>query len=194
MQMRPRSILLLVAGLLVACAPGPIDHPIVDVETDMGHIMIELDAINAPKTTENFLRYVREQHYSNGEFFRTVTDTNQPDSPIKIAVVQAQADVERPEFEPIELERTSDTGLSHLDGTISMARDGPDTATHSFFICVGDQPDLDHGGMRNPDGQGFAAFGRVVDGMDIIRQIHQAPAEGQTLLEPIKIKSVIRER
>ena len=190
--MRMRRLLVLIAGLLVACGPGAIDQPIVDLETDLGHIKIELDAANAPKTTENFLRYVHEQHYSDGEFFRTVTDSNQPDSPIKIAVVQAQADVERTEFEPIELERTSDTGLSHLDGTISMARNGPDTATHSFFICVGDQPSLDHGGMRNPDGQGFAAFGQVIEGMDIIRQIHRAPEEGQTILEPIKIERVTR--
>ena len=107
---------------------------------------------------------------------------NQPDSKVKIAVVQAGLDSLRvKDFPPIKLERTSVTRLRHIDGTISMARDGPNTATSDFFICIGDQPSLDFGGKRNPDGQGFAAFGRVVLGMDVVRKIHAAPAEGQTL-------------
>jgi peptidyl-prolyl cis-trans isomerase A (cyclophilin A) len=75
-----------------------------------------------------------------------------------------------------------------------MARAGPDTATSDFFVCVGDQPELDHGGRRNPDGQGFAAFGRVVRGMDVIRRIHAAPADGQTLAPPIPITRARRSR
>src|SRR5436309_15269225 len=95
-------------------------------------------------------------------------------------------------FPPVKLERTRDTKLAHKDGTISMARDGPDTATSDFFICVGGQPELDFGGKRNPDGQGFAAFGRVVKGMDVVRKIQQAPADGQVLKPPVKILSVVR--
>ena len=87
----------------------------------------------------------------------------------------------------IAIERTCDTGLRHTDGVISMARDGPDTATHHFFICVGDLPELDFGGKRNPDGQGFAAFGRVVTGMDVVRKTHGSPADGQRLTPPIRI-------
>jgi peptidyl-prolyl cis-trans isomerase A (cyclophilin A) len=87
----------------------------------------------------------------------------------------------------LALERTRDTGLSHKDGTVSMARAGPDTATSDFFICIGDQPPLDFGGKRNPDGQGFAAFGRVVAGMDVVRRIQAAPAEGQSLKPPVRI-------
>ena len=68
-----------------------------------------------------------------------------------------------------------------------MARDGPDTATSDFFICIGDQPELDFGGKRNPDGQGFAAFGRVVKGMDVVRTIQKSPADGQTLKPAIRI-------
>lgn len=75
-----------------------------------------------------------------------------------------------------------------------MARDGPDTATHEFFICVTDQPELDFGGRRNPDGQGFAAFGRVTKGLEIVRRIQHAPAEGQTLAPPIRIQRLIRTR
>jgi peptidyl-prolyl cis-trans isomerase A (cyclophilin A) len=82
--------------------------------------------------------------------------------------------------------------LKHKDGTISMARDGPDTATSDFFICLGDQPELDFGGKRNPDGQGFAAFGRVVNGMDVVRKIQAAPAEGQALKPPVKVLKATR--
>ena len=92
----------------------------------------------------------------------------------------------------MKLERTRDTGLTHVDGAISMARDGPDTATSDFFVCVGAQPELDFGGKRNPDGQGFAAFGRVVSGMDVIRKIHAAPASGQSLAPPVKILGASR--
>jgi peptidyl-prolyl cis-trans isomerase A (cyclophilin A) len=97
------------------------------------------------------------------------------------------------DFPPIKLERTSVTKLLHKDGTLSMARDGPDTATSDFFICIGDQPSLDYGGKRNPDGQGFAAFGRVLLGMDVVRKIQAAPAEGQTLRPAIKILGIVRK-
>ena len=145
-------------------------------------------------TTTNFLRYVLEGFYSDGEFFRTVTQANQPDDTIKIAVIQAGANpaMEDEGFDPIPLERTRDTGVRHLDGAISMARSGPDSATHSFFICVGDQPYLDFGGKRNPDGQGFAAFGRVVEGMELVREIHAMPANGQRLDPPFRIQRAVR--
>ena len=170
------------------------DKPRVLVETSLGDIEVELDAMSAPSTTRNFLRYVLEGFYSDGIFFRTVTASNQPQDPVKIAVIQARADPsrEREAFTPITIERTRDTGLMHRDGTISMARRGPDTATHHFFICVGDQPELDFGGRRNPDGQGFAAFGRVIKGMDVVRKIHESPADGQMLSPPVLIQRAIR--
>lgn len=174
-------------------APIP-DRPRVVFETARGSFEVELDAKAAPRTVTNFLHYVHHRLYNDGLFFRTVTAANQPDDPIKIAVVQARAgDARAAEFlPPVPLERTRDTGLRHLDGTISMARAEPDTATHHFFICIGDQPDLDFGGRRNPDGQGFAAFGRVVRGMDLIRQIHASPAEGQVLTPPVEIQRAVR--
>ena len=94
---------------------------------------------------------------------------------------------------PVAHETTAQTGILHTDGVISMARDAPGTATTEIFICVGDQPSLDFGGMRNPDGQGFAAFGRVVSGMDVVRAIHQSPAGGQTLTPPVAITAMTRE-
>jgi len=189
------------AGFDFAKAPGFVwrEAPIVDaprvlVQTALGSIELELDTRHAPITVTNFLRYVTEGFYGNGRFFRTVTLQNQPTNAVKIEVIQAEADParEKETYPPIVLERTRDTGLHHVDGTISMARDGPDTAQHSFFICIGDQPELNFGGKRNPDGQGFAAFGRVVKGMDLVRKIQSSPANGQTLVHPIPIQRVIR--
>jgi len=113
---------------------------------------------------------------------------------VKIEVIQAEANQAQSNLfaPPIPLERTSQSGLHHLDGTISMARDGPDTARDNFFICIGDQPELDFGGKRNPDGQGFAAFGKVVKGMELLRKIHSSPAVGQQLLPPVSIQRAIR--
>jgi cyclophilin family peptidyl-prolyl cis-trans isomerase len=172
------------------------DAPRVQMDTALGRITVELDAVHAPVTTANFLRYVLEGFYSDGEFFRTVTTANQPVDTVKIQVVQAGASPSREDesYEPIPLERTSQTGLRHLDGTVSMARSGPDTATHSFFICIGDQTELDFGGRRNPDGQGFAAFGRVVEGMELVREIHAMPADGQNLDPPLSIQRAVRVR
>jgi peptidyl-prolyl cis-trans isomerase A (cyclophilin A) len=170
------------------------EMPRVQIDTALGSITVELDAVRAPATTENFLRYVVDGFYSDGEFFRSVTDTNQPNDDVKIMVIQAGANPAREgeAYDPIPLERTGETGLRHVDGTISMARSGPDTATHSFFICVGDQPELDSGGKRNPDGQGFAAFGQVVEGMELVREIHAMPAHGQTLDPPVRIQRAVR--
>ena len=170
------------------------DRPRVQIDTALGSITVELDAVRAPATTENFLRYVLDGFYSGGKFYRTVTEINQPEEAIKIAVIQGMANLVRLKdvYGPIPLETTRETGLRHLDGTISMARLGPDTATQSFFICVGDQPELDFGGKRNPDGQGFAAFGRVVDGMDLVREIHAMPADGQSIDPPLSIQRAVR--
>lgn len=168
--------------------------PRVIIETELGNLEVEVDSIRAPVTAANFLRYVDLGFYRFGRFHRTVGPGNQPDNPVRIAVVQAGLDSLRvKDFPPIPLERTSSTGLRHKDGTISMARLGPATATSDFFICIGDQPSLDFGGKRNPDGQGFAAFGRVMLGMDIVRKIHTAPAKGQRLEPPVRIVGMRRK-
>jgi peptidyl-prolyl cis-trans isomerase A (cyclophilin A) len=164
------------------------------IQTELGDIEVELYPDRAPGTVANFLRYVDAKLYDGSRFHRTVTPDNQPSSPVKIEVIQAgmHSDRAKDEFPPINLERTSETRLRHTDGTLSMARDGPDTATGDFFICIGDQPELDFGGRRNPDGQGFAAFGRVVKGLDVVRKIQAAPVKEQTLTPAVKIQSVRR--
>ena len=189
------SLLPLGTSGLPVVVPVTSDSVRVVVETDLGIFELEVDVDRAPVTAANFLRYVDGGHYDGGPFYRTVHADNQPNDSIRIAVIQAgrNRDAAAPAFPPIELERTSETGIAHGDGTISMARAGPNTATHSFFICIGDQPSLDHGGMRNADGQGFAAFGRVVAGMEVVRAIHEAPHEGQRLTPAVEIVKVYRK-
>jgi peptidyl-prolyl cis-trans isomerase A (cyclophilin A) len=164
--------------------------------TSLGAIDVEVDVTRAPVSAGNFLRYVDAGRYTAGRFHRTVTvdPDNQPHNTVKIEVIQGGVAPENQnlDFDPIPLERTRDTGLSHVDGCLSMARDGPDTATSDFFICIGDQPELDFGGRRNPDGQGFAAFGRVVAGMDVVRRIQRSASHDQTLTPPIRIESAVR--
>lgn len=178
--------------LLAFVKPQPAVHVV--MQTDLGEIEVEIDGAHAPVTAANFLKYVDAGLYDGGRFHRTVRPDNQREKPVKIAVIQGAANSGRKaEFFPaIPLERTGKTGLTHKDGVISMARDGPDTATDEFFICVGDQPELDFGGKRNPDGQGFAAFGRVVRGMDVVRRIQEAPAQGETLRPPISVQRMRR--
>ena len=182
------------------------------IETEYGTIKVELFDIEAPITTTNFLHYVDEGLYDRGQFHRTVTaennentnlnltdddisSGNRPNDEIAIQVIQASINSERQsELDaPIPLERTSETGLQHLDGTLSMARFKPNSAVSDFFICINDQPELDYGGRRNPDGQGFAAFGRVTEGMDVVRTIQSQPAQGQTLDPPVPILKIERE-
>lgn len=189
------SALAFCAGNLVLAAPTPEDPVRVVIETEMGALELEVDAERAPVTAANFLRYVDGGHYDGGTFFRTVHLENQPNDSIRIEVIQGgrPPDAEAETYPAIKLERTSETGLRHVDGAVSMGRTGPDTATQSFFICIGDQPSLDFGGMRNPDGQGFAAFGKVVTGMDVVRAIHRAPYEAQQLTPPVRIERAYRK-
>jgi cyclophilin family peptidyl-prolyl cis-trans isomerase len=174
--------------------PAMTEKPRVLLQTEIGDMEVELYTAKAPVTVSNFLRYVHEGFYSDGVFHRTVTADNQPTNKVKIEVIQGAAKPGKSNelFAPIVLERTRDTGLKHLDGTVSMARLAPDSAQDNFFICIGDQPELDFGGQRNPDGQGFAAFGKVLKGMEVVRKIQLSPAEGQQLTPPIRMQRAIR--
>jgi peptidyl-prolyl cis-trans isomerase A (cyclophilin A) len=167
------------------------------IETEQGNIEVEIYPAKAPLTVANFLKYVDGGFYEGGVFHRTVklSPDNQPNNNVKIEVIQGGINPERKDkgFAAIRLERTNQTGLRHVSGAISMARTGPDTATSDFFICLGDQPELDYGGKRNPDGQGFAAFGKVTKGMEVVRKIQQSPAEAQRLVPPIKILRIRRK-
>lgn len=188
--------------MCVLCAAGMVclsaadtagqELPVVKLNTPLGEISIAVDTINAPVTARNFLSHVQKGTYQNACFYRVVKDDNQPFSHTKIEVVQAGLynEQEIGKYPGIVHETTDKSNLRHLDGTVSMARAEPGTASTEFFICIGDQPELDFGGKRNPDGQGFAAFGNVTAGMEVIKSIQQLPDVSQYLSEPVQFLSV----
>jgi peptidyl-prolyl cis-trans isomerase A (cyclophilin A) len=168
------------------------------ITTPLGDIEIELYSEQAPESVSNFIRYIEAGAFTNGRFYRVVRLDNDNGSP-KIEVIQGGANIEFKDFAAIQLETTKQTGIKHLDGVLSMARGAPDTATSEFFICIGAQPSLDFGGLRNPDGQGFAAFARVTKGMHIVRKIHLIRealevednyVKGQMLAKPVPISNI----
>jgi peptidyl-prolyl cis-trans isomerase A (cyclophilin A) len=170
------------------------------VRTEAGAILIEVYPDAAPITAGNFLAYVDKGLLTGAAFYRTVGPANDH-NPAGISVVQGGRDDAPGGLLPIPHETTETTGIRHTDGVISMARDAPGTATSEFFICIGPNPALDFGGARNPDGQGFAAFGRVVSGMEVVRRIQSAPTKasadnpylaGQLIAAPVKILGVER--
>lgn len=191
-----RSSCVIAASFAAAAQLSAQPLPHVVFRTALGEIEVEVDTIRAPITATNFLRYVDGGFFRDGTFYRVVRRDNQPNDSVRIEVIQGdrRRDTRGQGFPPIELERTSVTGISHVDGAISMARAGITSATSSFFICIGAQPALDFGGLRNPDGQGFAAFGRVVRGLDVARRILAQPADGQTLETPVPILDAHRRR
>ena len=163
------------------------------IKTELGNITVELYPSKAPVTVANFLKYVDAHLYDSSSFFRAVTLNNQPKDSVKIEVIQGGNVDSAKEFAPIPLETTQQTGLHHKDGAISMARGKPATATCSFFICINDQPSLDFAGKRNKDGQGFAAFGKVIKGMEVVKKIQQLyPQQGQYFKPAVKIISITR--
>lgn len=205
MQNRPLNFCVAV-GLAILATGSMKAAPIeVALETSVGEIRFELYPDKAPKTVANFLKYIDSGFFEGGSFYRVVRLDNQAQNNVKIEVIQGglSGKPDAVSFDPIPLERTKDTGLRHVDGALSMARAGPDTAASEFFICVNDQPSLDFGGKRNPDGQGFAVFGRVVEGLDVVKRIQSMETDtpdpeklkytsGQALQSPVRFMSFER--
>ena len=194
-----RHLLALAAALpLTAAAPAPVR---VRMITELGVIVIELYPDKAPITVANFLAYADKHLLDGGSFYRTVspkTDNN----PATISVIQGGLNRDDSPLPAIAHETTRVTGILHTDGVISMARGAPGTAGSEIFICIGDNPALDFGGARNADGQGFAAFGRVIEGMDVVRAIQAAPTlsdagdpylKGQMITTPVSIRTLRRD-
>ena len=171
---------------------------LVRIETPLGNIDLAIDTKRAPVTSANFLKYVDGGLYNGGRFHRaTRPDNYTPTPPNRPAMELIQGginpDRRNDGFPAIPLERTSVTGITHVAGVVSMARgNAADTATSDFFILLDDQPSLDHGGMRFDDGQGAAAFGRVVAGLEVVRKIQQQPVEKQVLTPPVTILKIAR--
>lgn len=178
---------MLVAGLPQAARAAKL--PLVAIATTTGTIVLRLEPGRAPNTTANFLRYVAAKTYDGTSFYRTVSKRNQPQAPFE--VIQGGINARgRSGNTPIGLEPTSASGLHNSDGAIAMARTSdPGSATTEFFIDLGDARYLDAGG---PLGAGYAVFGHVVRGMDVVRRIHEAPAQGESLSPPVRILTVRR--
>lgn len=180
-----------------APAPGA-GEVAVTIETALGSIVLAIDTAHAPITAANFLKYVDGGFYDGGRFHRaTRPDNYTPAPPNRPAMALIQGGIDparqREGFAAIPLERTSVTGLKHVAGTVSMARQAAaDTARSDFFILLDDQPSLDFGGKRFDDEQGAAAFGRVAAGLDVVRRIQQQPVNGQNLNPPVAIVRATR--
>jgi peptidyl-prolyl cis-trans isomerase A (cyclophilin A) len=204
--------LKIAAGLLLLCLTAVADAPAsapasnadvrVTLATELGDITLEIYLSRAPLSAGSFLAHVDKGLYENAMFYRVVSPDNDNGDPV-ISVVQGGVPDDDESLPPVTLETTKMTGITHQDGVISLARGAPDSGSGAaFFICLGAQPSLDFGGMRNPDGLGFAAFGRVVAGMDVVRDIHRQDADGhsdspytqgQMLSKPVLILKASRE-
>ncbi len=198
MTLMTSLILFLSAFLFFSQQPSSSGAVLVRVETPFGNIDMAIDVEHAPITAANFLKYVDGGFYDGGRFHRaTRADNYKPNLPNRplLEIIQADISPARSEerFPAIPLERTNRTGLSHVVGTVSMPRgETADSARSGFVIHFNDQPSLNYGGMRFDDGQGTAAFGRVVAGMDVARTIQQQPVTEQALTPPVTITRIFR--
>ena len=189
------------AGLVSPGLSAQTALPRVAIDTALGRIVVELEIKRAPLSAADFLRYVDKGLYNGAGFYRSVRRDNDRGTPT-IEVIQGGLLDDSRALPPVDHEPTGRTGLKHLDGTLSVARSAPGTGGGAaFFICIGDQSGLDEGALRNPDGQGFAAFGRVVSGMEVVRRIHAAPTDpsqgsdyvrDQLLAQPVAIRKASR--
>jgi len=191
--MKQFVLILLTAVLFQSC--GNSQNPRIEIQTSLGVIELEIFEDKAPITAKHFLKNIDKNIFAEACFYRIVRMDNQPHNDIKIEVIQGGLfhDSIVDNLPTIQHETTKKTGILHTDGVISMARLEPGSASTEFFICVGDQPDLDYQGNRNPDNQGFAAFGKVISGMEVVREIQKLEDEGQMLKQRLPILSIKRK-
>jgi peptidyl-prolyl cis-trans isomerase A (cyclophilin A) len=191
----PKALLFII-GIISCQADKKYTQPTVEIQTNYGDIIVELYPEKAPKTVAAFLSYVDSGYYKNSSFYRVLKAEDQPSSSPKSDLIQGgiwQTNYKKQLSLPgIPHENTQQTGILHTNGVISLARTKPGTANTEFFIVIGDQPAYDYGGNANPDHQGFAAFGKVIEGMDVVKQIHQQPDNETTFTPVIPIKNIKR--
>jgi peptidyl-prolyl cis-trans isomerase A (cyclophilin A) len=194
--MKYNCIVCMLTCMLYACSAPVYKNPHVRIETVAGDIEIELYADKAPRTVAAFLSYIDAAYYKNSSFYRILSDDNQPSNAPKANLIQGgiwKTNYKKAVSLPgIPHEPTNKTTILHKDGVISMARQAPGTATTEFFICVGDQPGFDFGGENNADGQGYAAFGKCVKGMEIVNNIYNRPSDDQSFDPPVTIINIVR--
>lgn len=169
----------------------------VAIDTSLGRIVVALDRAHAPVSTANFLHYVDTHRFDGQNFYRAMHLDGYPGAGLIQAGIRTDA---RKLYPPIAHEPTTQTGLHNVTGAISLANAGPGTARADFFILLSDMPGLDAGGPGG-DANGFAAFGHVTEGMDVVKKIYDSPVsptkgdgamKGQMLDPPIKILKVER--
>jgi peptidyl-prolyl cis-trans isomerase A (cyclophilin A) len=193
-----RTFLLSVVFLIVSChATHSPDSPHVIIQTQAGEIEVELYPRQAPRTVAAFLAYVDAGLYKKSNFYRVLNEENQPTGTDPSELIQGGIwrtnHAKAVSLPGVPHETTQQTHILHKDGVISLARQAPGTATTEFFICVGDQPGFDFGGKNNPDGQGYAAFGKVVKGMDVVRAIYGMEEQDQSFTPPVRIINIVRD-
>ncbi len=175
--------------LVFSCSQKKSGFPQITISTNYGDIEAELYPAKAPKTVAAFLSYIDKGFYENTSFYRVLKDDDMP-TDYNTGLIQGGTWPNLKNVPAIMHEPTTMSGLSHTSGTLSMARTGANTATTEFFICVGDQKNFDAGNSRAKDTLGFAAFGKVIGGMDVVRKIHNTKTSGDQFLEKIKIKNI----
>jgi len=199
-----RTLIGLAAALALSTAaaaqtPEPA-NPRVKIDTAEGAIVLELYADKAPKTVANYLKYVDRSLFDGASFYRASKPPNY--APNDYGVIQGglQNDPKKV-LPPVAHEPTSQTGIKHLNGTISMGRHAPGSAQADWFIVIGDQDYLDADPKDPKKTPGFAAFGRVVEGLDVAQKILGLPVDpkagvgamkGEMLVKPVRIRSVRR--
>lgn len=198
MRLRSPALLCLLAltASPAAARPAPAPLPKVAIKTSEGTIVVALEVKRAPVTSANFLRYVDAHRFDGTTFYRAARAKSDPHR----GLIQGGVDHDMPKtFFPIRHEPTSQTGLKHVDGTLSMARNDPGTAMGDFFITIGPAVGLD----ASRGYVGYAAFGHVVSGMDVARRILAKPTYpggysfdtmGQSIRDRVKIISATRVR
>lgn len=191
-----RKLWLYISCLLIACSPPKYKNPHVKIQTRLGKIEVELYPDKAPKTVAAFLSYVDSGYYKNTSFYRVLNLDNQPSDSYKAELIQGglwRTNYKKSaNLKGIPHETTQQTGILHKDGIISLARQEPGSATTEFFICIGNQPGFDYGGENNPDKQGYAAFGKVVKGMDVVKSIYRQPENDEAFDPPVDIYNIVR--
>ncbi len=189
--------LLSFTAVFPSCHPANPDSPHVLISTRAGDIEVELYPRQAPRTVAAFLSYVDSGFYKSASFYRVLNEDNQPMGSGYSKLIQGGIwktnHAKAVSLTGVPHETTAQTHLSHTNGAISLARTQPGTATTEFFICVGTQPGFDYGGENNPDGQGYAAFGKVVKGMEVVRAIYGMPENNQSFTPQVPILNITRE-
>jgi peptidyl-prolyl cis-trans isomerase A (cyclophilin A) len=190
-------LLFIITAIAGGCSSPKHENPHIIIETRQGDIEVELYPKQAPKTVAAFIGYVKSGYYKNASFYRVLNNDNQPSNAPKAELIQGGTYRSQPALNDtmpgIPHETTEQTKILHTNGTISLARYTPGTATTEFFICVGDQPGFNYGGENNPDGQGYAAFGRVIKGMDIVNRIYRMRESDQYFDPPVPINNISLE-